>query len=238
MELIPPFIKKIIHSVKINIGECLLCSNPCQHLSNLCDDCWQDLPLFHHDQVDLLQQPKIASRISHQYFDHLFCLAPHQWPFDFWIKQLKYHQQFELATLLANLLSKHIKYAIPNINSDSNGLISVPIHIKRWRERGYNQSHLIAKQLAKKIAITYLNDVLIRDKHTEKQVGKDGIERRKNLKNAFKLIKPITKNIEHVFLFDDVITTGTTVNEVAKLLKKSGVSTITVVTISIAINKI
>jgi predicted amidophosphoribosyltransferase len=71
---------------------------------------------------------------------------------------------------------------------------------------------------------------------TESQVGKSGAERRKNLNQAFSLnIKPKESLPEHVILIDDVVTTGTTANEICKLLKKSGVQSITLLSLCLAI---
>jgi predicted amidophosphoribosyltransferase len=98
------------------------------------------------------------------------------------------------------------------------------------------------KHICKKLALNYQNNLVIRHKATEKQVGKTGVERRKNLKNAFSLNPNLTMNTktlpEQVIIFDDVVTTGTTVNELAKLLKKSGVKHIIVIAIALAIEKI
>lgn len=248
MELLKRVSKKITFSIAqlqqkiaLKTSQCILCQGQCKSEPSICDYCQADLPLFTTSQNNLLLWPNIAKSINHKYFEQLVCLAPYQWPFNTWLNQLKYHQHFELAPMLANLLSKQLAHLqiIKNTTStnDDTALVAVPSHIKRWQERGYNQSHLIAKQLSKHLQITYFHDVVIRQKNTEKQVGKNGTERRKNIKNAFYLNNKNKELPSHIMLFDDVVTTGTTVNEIANLLKQSGVKHITVIAIALAIKK-
>lgn len=223
-------------TIKALFSQCLLCSGKCQTTPLLCDICLHDLPTFKpHD--NLLNNPKFSRDISHKYIDTLICLAPYQWPFSLWINQLKYQQHFELAKLLVTILTTHHKNTLAALLSNKQTLlINVPIHITRWQERGYNQSHLIAKTMNNVLTCTYNPNVVRRIKATEQQVGKSGIERRTNIKNAFALNNEVSTNIpKHIVIIDDVITTGTTVNELARLFKKAGVAKISVITIALAV---
>ncbi|MGJ8691728.1 MAG: ComF family protein [Thalassotalea sp.] len=219
------------------LGQCTLCQSQCYTMAILCDDCLVDLPRFYPQHHNLLTIPKIANHISHQHFERLICLAPYQWPVDTWINQLKYHRQFQYAALLAKLLANHL-VALEHFSASNNvHYLAVPIHIKRWQQRSYNQSHLIAEQLIKQLNLSYLAELIIRHKNTEKQVGKNGVLRRKNLKGAFQInakFLPKVTNANFVIV-DDVITTGTTVNEIAKLLKRHGARSVTVLTVAIAL---
>lgn len=217
-------------------SHCLLCSGKCQKTPLLCDICLYDLPIFEpHD--NLLNSPKFSRDISHKYIDTLVCLAPYQWPLSLWINQLKYQQHFELAKLLATIFTRHHQNTLSTLLSNKQTLlVNVPIHINRWQERGYNQSHLIAKALNNVLTCTYNPTAVTRIKATEQQVGKSGVERRLNIKNAFLLSDEVSANPpKHVVIIDDVITTGTTVNELAKLFKKAGVAKVSVVTIALAV---
>ena len=166
-------------------------------------------------------------------------IAPYVWPFDTWISQLKYQHRTELADLLAFLLAeKWRQYLSEKINILPNNtlIIAVPLHLKKWQERGFNQAHLIARKFAKNFSYVYQEDIIIRTRLTENQVGKSGGERRKNLKNAFRVnLGAEVKLPEHIILIDDVVTTGTTANEICQLLKKNGVQTITLLSICLAL---
>lgn len=102
--------------------------------------------------------------------------------------------------------------------------IPVPIHAGRYRKRGYNQSKLLAESLAKKFNVTVV-DCLQRVKSTKTQVGLTKDERAKNIADAFvfkKELVSLTQKYQQVFLIDDVATSGATLREAAKVLKKAG----------------
>lgn len=234
--------KQFIYKSSLAFSSCDLCGNKCQEHLLLCDHCLHDLPKFNYKLIsaDLLNWPAVNQLISTRSFDHLHCLSPHEWPFDKWIGSLKYHGRFELAGLLARLLSDSWQKNVNNLNINEEQpkpelVIAVPLHIKKWQIRGYNQAHLIAKKFAKYSDIPYKSNVISRIFATDSQVGKSGAQRRKNIKNAFELINHSINLPKHVILIDDVVTTGTTVNEVANLLKQHGVEKVTVLSITISL---
>ncbi len=200
----------------------------------LCHNCFNDLPLFKQQLVqgDLLQWPAIHQAMPNRCFDRLFSLSPYIDPFDNWLIQFKYQGRFELASLFADLLAEQWRniaaaFSFPKIDL----VLSVPLHIKKWQLRGYNQAHLIALPFAKKLGVAYSDYFLLRVKNDCSQVGKTGSDRRKNLRNAFALYQEIPATVKHVVLVDDVVTTGSTASEIAKLLKSAGVETVTLVTV-------
>ena len=103
-------------------------------------------------------------------------------------------------------------------------LIPIPLHNSRLKKRGYNQAEILAKELSKRLNIKMIN-VLERTKNTRPQVGLKREERIKNIADAFSLIPnlPNLPNSPTIFLIDDVLTTGATLNEAANVLKRSGV---------------
>ena len=118
-------------------------------------------------------------------------------------------------------------------------IIPVPLHIKKLRKRGFNQSILIAKWVSQAFNIPMDLKIIQRHQLTPAQVDLSRSERLKNLKNAFKFInknKFKLSNIRHVALIDDVMTTGATVNEISKILKQAGVEKIEVWCLARAIN--
>ena len=103
-------------------------------------------------------------------------------------------------------------------------MLPVPLHRKRLRERGYDQTLLLTKALKKQLTTKDLEvdqELIKRTVHSVPQQGLDASARKKNIRNAFSLSRKPEWN--HVALVDDVVTTGATVSEITRLLKKNGV---------------
>ena len=101
-------------------------------------------------------------------------------------------------------------------------IMPVPIHKKRMKERGYNQSEIIAKKLAKYIdGLNFVNDCLIKQTNTVAQSTLKKCQRIENVKNVYILKNEQKINNKNIVIFDDIYTTGSTVNECAKLLKRA-----------------
>ncbi|GHE96850.1 ComF family protein [Thalassotalea profundi] len=231
----------IFHLFKQHTARCDLCNN----LSNgelLCQTCQQDIPHFRLPQGanNLLLWPAIDKIFPKRKFDRLLCYAPYVWPYDVWLKQFKYNARFEIAPLLAQLLTaswqEHLKHFSNSQWLEEHCLItSVPIHFSKWKTRGFNQAHLIAKKFAKVNKLPYQPNLLSRIKKGDSQVGQSGAFRRKNLSNAFEINKVLLNNAKYIIVIDDVITTGTTVNEISKILKNHGVEQVLVMTIALSL---
>ncbi|MDQ7009462.1 MAG: ComF family protein [Candidatus Gracilibacteria bacterium] len=103
-------------------------------------------------------------------------------------------------------------------------VIPVPLHFFKKIKRGFNQSEILGESFSKILNIDYSTKVLIRKKYTRQQSKLNKIERLKNLDNAFiiKVNKVDIIDNKIIFLVDDVISTGTTLNEIAKILKQNG----------------
>ena len=101
--------------------------------------------------------------------------------------------------------------------------VPVPLFSSKLKKRGYNQSEILAKELSKKFKIPFQN-ILERTRNTKTQVGLSNIDRKLNIKNAFSFNnqKSVISN-QSIFLVDDVVTTGSTLKEAAKVLKRNGV---------------
>lgn len=114
-------------------------------------------------------------------------------------------------------------------------LVSVPLHVKRLRERGFNQAHLLIRRWARQDGILLDGLTLIRSRWTEPQTTLSRTERRKNIKGAFSLRHPEKIKGRKVLLVDDVYTTGATVNECARVLMKAGAEFVDVLTLARAV---
>lgn len=234
------FIKQY-HQLLMRLTSCDLCGEPCTDYLLLCQSCHNDLPIFNlcNIQGDLLNWPAINKSLPKIQFDHLICLSPYTAPFNKWISQLKYQGRFEVAKLLAELISTHyLNNSATHNTLEVDLIISVPLHITKWQQRGFNQAHLLSKVVAKKIAVPYDEKILFRKKITASQVGKSGNLRRKNLKNIFD-VNFTQKNIpNHVLLIDDVVTTGATASEISRCLKLNGVKKVTVLAVCLSLANI
>jgi ComF family protein len=219
---------------------CELCNQPCQQFNLLCTTCFEDLPKFQYQTIaaDLLNWPAIYQHVNHSHIDHLVSFMPYIWPMELWLNQLKYQGRFELAQLLAQLIGQLLMQPMmQHYLTAEPVLIPVPNHIKRWQQRGYNQAHLISKALARQLQLQCQPKLLVKHQETSSQVGQSGRQRRQSLANAFHVNCKVAAPT-HVILVDDVCTTGSTVNQLAKLLKRSGVKTVTVVTAALSLPKL
>lgn len=128
------------------------------------------------------------------------------------IHNFKYNNRTDLAGPLGRLLAKRVicEYDL---------ILPVPLHPKRLRERGYNQSALMAGVMAKETGLKWHCNVLRRVKESPPQVGLDHAKRLENVKGAFE-----SKSLagETILLIDDVLTTGATIKECIGVLKKAG----------------
>lgn len=141
--------------------------------------------------------------------------------------KFKYKNSTYISKYIANIMRE--KLELESINFDY--ILFVPLHKKRLRKRGFNQSEKIAKDLSQLINIPVL-DKLDRAIHTKKLFELNKIQRYKELKNKFILKgdKEELKN-KNILLVDDILTTGSTVNEISKILKLNGVNKVFVITL-------
>jgi ComF family protein len=114
-------------------------------------------------------------------------------------------------------------------------VVPVPLHMKRLRERGFNQAHLVVRRWATQEEIPFDGITLSRSRWTEPQTILSRAERRKNIKGAFSLRHPERIKGQRILLVDDVYTTGATVNECAKVLMRAGAEFVDVLTLARAI---
>lgn len=138
------------------------------------------------------------------------------------ILHLKYYDVKALAAPLAQLL----KRSLDSEPLPFDMLIPVPVHPRRLRERGYNQSTLIARELSKLISVPLADGVLIRRKNTPPQARTPSLEeRQRNVDGAFYCRRHNLKG-KHILLIDDVCTSGATLGACASVLKSVGAASV------------
>jgi ComF family protein len=136
------------------------------------------------------------------------------------IHQFKYGGKSHLAKSLGPFLASFVGEQLNGM--DGLLVMPVPLHPKRLRERGFNQSLLLARHVAAQLDVDLDFLSLRRIRYTQPQTGLKKDERRKNVRKAFGLIGPKVVKGRTVILVDDVTTTGNTLNECARILKRAG----------------
>lgn len=134
----------------------------------------------------------------------------------------------EYARFYAESMWKAVGEEIRSFNAPY--LIPVPIHKEKLKKRGFNQAELLARELSRISGFQLVNDLVVKVRNTAPQKSKDREERLKNVKRAFKLSGNVVKLTEAV-LVDDVYTTGSTADEIARLLLCAGVKDVYVATL-------
>ena len=223
---------------------CVLCDAKVTGAISLCQPCLQDLPRLKTTcyQCGLPLENKGEASLCGQCqqslppIDYLVSSLQYVYPVDYLVSQLKFQRDLTHAKIFSQLLLATLQthfteqsLQLPEI------IIPVPLHKKRSRQRGFNQALEIAQPIAKKLNISISANSIKRIKYTQAQSLLNAVERRKNLRNSFTITKPIAA--EHIVLVDDVVTTGTTVYELATLLKKSEVKKVGVWAVARAVQK-
>ena len=226
---------------------CMMCGKVLDVDKGLCDDCIS--------QIEFLNQA-ICYRCGHPLLDidkkdskKLICgnclkfkknmpfrMLRSAYVYDDFSKKLILDFKFYDKTDLASLLAKMLYVAGQDILAEGvDVIIPVPLHYTRLLKRRYNQSSLLAKELGKLTKIKVDYKTLVKRRITKAQVDCDGKERLTNVKNAF-YVKDIDKiKGKRVLLIDDVLTTGSTLNECARALRQAKPKSIDGLTVSRAI---
>jgi ComF family protein len=153
------------------------------------------------------------------------------------IHLLKYAGIFPAAKILGRMVAEAIAGLEPVLGEGTIMVIPVPLHKSKRRQRGFNQAELIARA-ALKLHAEFLvagrfqlaSNVLLRQRETESQIGMTNHQRRENMRGAFAVARAEEVNDKEVLLVDDVLTTGATAAECARVLLRAGASKVWVAT--------
>ena len=206
------------------------CINCGQEGSYLCPDCFA--------LIDISRQP--PSR-DFKYLDALYFPTTYDEKIvQSAIHLCKYSYIRELSETLADLIIAHFQLldkplpaTLPargglRANPPADLLCAVPLHKTKLKQRGFNQAEEIAQHLSKFLKVPFLPDVLVKIKKTPSQTALSKEERKKNVSGVFKANPQKQKMIEgkNIFLVDDILTTGATMEECAKILKQNLASSV------------
>lgn len=145
---------------------------------------------------------------------------------------LKYKGSEEVGLVLGSIHGEQLKNSF--LFQELHLIVPVPLHPKKLKKRGYNQSALLAKGYADVMGIVYNEDVLIRVKDTSTQTRKSRYERYENMSNVFECKNNEQIIGKNILLIDDVITTGSTLEACAEVLIKAGCSGVWIASVAIA----
>ncbi len=149
------------------------------------------------------------------------------------IHLLKYSAILPAAKVLGRLTAEAMARIEPNLGLFKALVIPIPLYSAKSRQRGFNQAELIAKAALKVIGnhrFEFAGHLLHRTRATQSQIGLSSHQRRENLRGAFAVTNPDAIKGREIVLIDDVLTTGTTVSECARVLRRAGASKVWVVT--------
>lgn len=141
-------------------------------------------------------------------------------PLDLLEARFKFRADLAAGRVLSSLMIERAAVDAPDL---PGLLIPIPLHAKRLRERGYNQTLELLRPLAQALDVPLRADALVRVRATPPQTGLDAAARKRNLRGAF-AVAPNATLPAHVALFDDVMTTGATLREAAQTLLRAGVA--------------
>ena len=218
------------------------CINCRKFGSYLCPDCFSLVSFADSGFCTVCQKAAIGGFthpvcISSLTIDGVFSSLAYKGVVKRLVYQFKYRPHLTgLKNLLTDLLYEGLiqKEMFYRLLQKESVFAPIPLYVVKKNRRGYNQSQLLAEGLGKKFGVSVV-DLLTRSKNTKTQVGLSQNERRKNIQDAFSIKKEYSdkvKDYKQIFLIDDVVTSGATLKEAAKVLKKAGVSKIWGVTLA------
>jgi ComF family protein len=211
---------------------CPVCKNPSTYhkTAPICPDCWQTITPYKGPICQKCGKPLVADS-SITCSDCLKDAPSFNWARSFGLYEgvlkeavnlMKYYSVKRLSKPLSEIM---LGMKIPQ----ADAIIPVPLHKKKLRSREFNQSSSFARHISKSNGIPVILNALVKIKETVPQVGLNARERKKNIKNSFGLTNRELIQGKDIILVDDVFTTGATVRECSRLLKKQGAGDIYVV---------
>lgn len=204
-------------------NRCLLCGAASE--GDFCQPCYGSLPYLSSHHCKACALPLATAGVCGAClaippaFDRTIAAASYAFPIDALLHSLKYEAKLALGPVLADLLDARICPAdLPDF------ILAMPLHPAKLRERGFNQALEIARRISKTTGIKLLPLAARRIKDTHSQTGLPWKEREKHIRGAFTCDADMSGR--RIAIVDDVMTTGATVNELAKVLRKGGARSI------------
>lgn len=216
-------------------NDCIGCTRSLSKNDNiLCTHCFHDLPYAYYTQQENNPLDQLFfGKIPLEFATSLLIFQPKGIVQNL-IHELKYNNNQKIGALLGTLLNQEI-LSVKNLKP-IDYIIPVPLHKNKLKSRGYNQLTRMGNNLSKHLKAPMLENVLIKINATETQTKKNRLARWENAQHNFQIQKKDSLKGKHVLLFDDVITTGATMENCAKELLKTKNITLSIASIAHTIN--
>lgn len=187
-------------------NKCPICKSPLNHrgLCESCDELIVKNPPFNYDFLEDVDEIIIAAN----YFGVMRDL----------LLDFKFNKKMEYADIIADYMAEAIIYK----GGISGSITFVPMHKDKLNTRGFNHAEVLAKKISEKIDIEFV-EIFKKIRATKDQHGLHKDERSENLKNSFELVN----YRDEIIIVDDIITTGSTISELAKVAKMGGIKKVT-----------
>jgi ComF family protein len=201
---------------------CLLCG-AASHDGLCCSACAAELPRLDQAHCPICALPTLNASVCGQClqhpppFEHTVAAFSYDFPLDQLIQSLKFHEHLILVDFLADAV-------VQRVSSTPDSLLPMPLHPARLRERGFNQSALLAQRIAQRLHIPLLRNACERIRNTTPQSKLPLKERDKNMRLAFSCKPAANIHGKHIAIVDDVMTSGASISELARVLKQAGAS--------------
>lgn len=202
---------------------CGICDRICK--KHLCKECDIDLKKYEINEIEDVKNDKS------KYYDYQVKTFKYKGKVRSKIIDYKFNEKSYMYHTFQKMITKNEK--IYSFLKKYDIILYVPMFKKQEYKRGYNQTYLIAKEIGKTLGIPIGKNNLIKIKDTKKQSTLTKEERKTNVKNAFVIRKSERIVNKKVILFDDIFTTGNTVNECSKVIKMAGAKEVAILTIAV-----
>jgi len=229
-------------------SSCRFCAVSLTHLSRVpvCEACLDKIKAIEErvceacgERLGSVRSDGPALCLSCSQEQPAFTRAAAYGPYDAGMRDLIHLLKYEHVRPAANLLGRMLAEVIAELADGFTSVpvvIPVPLHVSKYRQRGFNQSELIARAALKlhpaALDIKPNTSALVRQKNTGSQTGMTPAQRRENMRGAFAVTRPDDIRGRDVLLIDDVLTTGTTASECARTLRRAGAERIFVATVA------
>jgi ComF family protein len=246
-------VKDILDQIKYDILDfiypptCPICQRSLKREESLvCEECWNNLTIlpspfcpycksfFEGENFAAEHQCVCLSRVEHRKILAVRSLGTFDDFYQKLIHRFKYDKKVPIGRKLANSMGKEV--AKTEGFGDIDLIVPVPLHPARQRERGFNQSEILAEGISKATGIPLAEGVLKRKKNTKDQTYLNAQQRAENVRGAFLVKEPYRIEGKRVILVDDVMTTGATLNECATTLRNCGAEDIFAATLAVVVN--